>query len=157
MRFFHHLCHRPRAPRQVPQYRRYKSRLRRYTNDILVGQNSTFGDLQMFIDWPPKGRPPSEWTVPTGMRPPRVRIVTTCSGTAVSTIRAVTDPAVQRSRLETDHAPAIMGSPRPSFTRLWWSQSKHSSCCAFTQLLVQLNVRCGSLIPDRSHSHGHAP
>jgi hypothetical protein len=63
----------------------------------------------MFIDWPPERRPPSEWwheTVLTGMGSPRMRIVTACSGAAV--VSTVIDPAVQRSRLEIDHKPAIM-------------------------------------------------
>jgi hypothetical protein len=124
-----------------------------------IARSETF---QMFIDWPPKRRPPSEWwheTVPTGMRPPRMRIVTACSGAAaVSTIRPVTDPAVQRSRLETDHEPAIMGSPRPSFTRLRRSQSMHGSCSSVTRLLlVRLIFRFKSLVADRSCRHGYAP
>ena len=68
---------------------------------------------EMSIDWPPKHCPPSEWrheTVPTEPPSARTRIIAARSGPpAVSSTRPANDPAVQRSRSETDHEAAATG------------------------------------------------
>ena len=120
-----------------------------------IASSETF---QMFIDWPPKRRLLSEWWHETGPRGGAFSTNEDCDcllGLCRGTIRPVTD--VQRSRLETDRASAIMGSPRLSFARLPRSPT-HGSCSAFTKLLLaRLVFRFKSLVADRSCCHGYTP
>ena len=110
---------------------------------------------QMLIFWLPKRRPLSEWwheTVPTGIRSPRTRIVSACSGAAgyqLSLILLFDDLAW---KLTTSQR-LWDGRGRPLRGR---SHSMHGNCSSVTRL-VRLIFRFKSPVADRSCRHGYAP